>query len=50
MSGQTVVFSIPTLNPGETAQMRLTTTVLNGPGGGILVNQVVLTGRGPPAP
>lgn len=47
VNGQTVVFSIPTLNPGETAQMRLTTTVLNGPNDGILVNQVVLTGQGP---
>lgn len=47
VNGQTVVFDIPTLNPGDTAQMRLTTTVLDGPGDGLLVNQVVLTGQGP---
>jgi uncharacterized repeat protein (TIGR01451 family) len=46
-NGQTVVFDIPALNPCDTAQMRLTTTVLSGPGDGLLVNQVVLTGQGP---
>ena len=47
VNGQVVGFDIPVLNPGETAQMQLRTTVLNGPPDGLLVNQVVLTAQGP---
>jgi uncharacterized repeat protein (TIGR01451 family) len=44
---RTVKFKIPVLNPGESVQMRINTTVLRGPEDGVLTNQVLLSGTGP---
>jgi uncharacterized repeat protein (TIGR01451 family) len=47
ISGQTVTFTIPSLNPGESVEMRIVTTVLSNPAGGVLVNDASLVGAGP---
>jgi uncharacterized repeat protein (TIGR01451 family) len=47
ISEQLIVFTIPVLNPGESATMRITTTVLRGPADGLLTNEALLTGDGP---
>jgi uncharacterized repeat protein (TIGR01451 family) len=44
---QSVEFTIPVLNPGESVEMRINTTVLRGPADGVLINQVLLSGTGP---
>jgi uncharacterized repeat protein (TIGR01451 family) len=49
VSDQVVIFSIPVLNPGETAELVVHTTVLNSPVNGILENHVLLTAAGPDA-
>jgi hypothetical protein len=50
VSGQTVIFTVPELQPGQTVTMRVRTTVLRGPANGVLVNQVILAGNGPAGP
>jgi hypothetical protein len=47
VSEQVVVFSIPVLNPGETAEMVIHTTVLRSPPDGRLLNKVLLAATGP---
>jgi len=47
VSGQTVVFTLPYLHPGETVRMEVRTTVVFGPINGRLVNQVTLAGTSP---
>ncbi|MBN1563792.1 MAG: DUF11 domain-containing protein [Anaerolineae bacterium] len=47
VDAQVVTFSIPVLNPGETAELTINTTVLGSPVNGKLVNQAVLTVSGP---
>lgn len=47
INGQTVTFFIPWLDPGESVQMRINTTVLRSPAGDILTNEASLTGIGP---
>ena len=47
ISEQAVVFSVPLLNPGETIQMRLNTTVIRSPANGVLVGEAMLSGTGP---
>ncbi len=47
VSEQVVVFSIPVLNPGETAELVIETTVLQSPFDGKLVNQVLVAAVGP---
>lgn len=44
---QAVKFMIPVLNPGQSIQMRINTTVLRGPEDGRLIHQVLLDGTGP---
>ncbi len=44
ISGQTVTFTIPYLNPGESVEMRIMTTVLSSPLGGVFTNQADLAG------
>ncbi len=46
ISGQIVTFTIPTLNPGESVEMRVNTTVLESPASGTLSNDATLTGTG----
>ncbi|MCC7206648.1 MAG: DUF11 domain-containing protein, partial [Anaerolineae bacterium] len=46
VSGQTVTFSLPSLNPGESVAARVRTTVLSRPDGNTIVNEGVLTGTG----
>ncbi|MBN1964763.1 MAG: choice-of-anchor D domain-containing protein, partial [Anaerolineae bacterium] len=46
ISGQTVTFFIPFLAPGESVGMRINTTVLSSPLGGVLVNTTTLSGSG----
>ncbi len=50
VSGQTVIFTVPELQPGQTVAMRVETTLLRGPANGLLVNQVLLAGNGPAGP
>ncbi len=50
VSEQTVVYSLPVLNPGETAQVSVVTTVLRSPANAVLVNQAVLEASGPQGP
>lgn len=47
VNGQTVEFSIPNLEPGETVGMQIVTTVLRGPADGLLTNRVRLVAKGP---
>lgn len=47
VDGQSVEFSIPSLDPGETVGMQIKTTVLRGPADGVLTNSVTLRGKGP---
>ncbi len=47
---QVVVFTIPVLEPGETVQMQIDTTVVRSPANGVLVNQVMLAASGPEGP
>jgi uncharacterized repeat protein (TIGR01451 family) len=42
ISDQMVVFTIPVLNPGESVQMKINTTVLQSPPNGVVVNQAML--------
>jgi len=44
ISGQTVTFTIPYLNPGESVEMRIITTVLSSPLDGVFSNQADLVG------
>lgn len=46
VSGQTVTFYIPYLNPGESVQMQLLTTVLTSPLDGMIDNTAALSGTG----
>jgi uncharacterized repeat protein (TIGR01451 family) len=46
IEAQRVIFTIPVLNPGESAQMRITTTVLQGPADGPLTNTAQLLAGG----
>jgi uncharacterized repeat protein (TIGR01451 family) len=50
ISDQTVVFSIPVLEPGQTVQMQIHTTVVRSPANGIVVNQALLAARSPNGP
>jgi hypothetical protein len=47
VSEHVVVFSIPVLNPGETAKMVIQTTVLRSPPDGRLLNNALLAATGP---
>jgi uncharacterized repeat protein (TIGR01451 family) len=47
VDGQTVTFSIPKLDAGETVMARIDTIVLTSPSNGVLDNQVTLSGKGP---
>jgi uncharacterized repeat protein (TIGR01451 family) len=47
ISDQTVVFTVPVLDPGESVQMRVLTTIMSSPANGILLNQVLLAASGP---
>lgn len=47
VNGQTVTFQIPFLNPGESVQMRIHTTVLTSPLDGTIVNLASMTAFGP---
>jgi len=47
ISNQTVVFTVPVLNPGDTVQMRVVTTILRSPASGVLLNQALLAANGP---
>ena len=42
ISDQMVVFTIPVLEPGQTVQMQINTTVVRSPANGVMVNQAVL--------
>lgn len=46
VDGQTVIFSIPTLGPGQTIQMQIVTTVVTSPAGGVFVNDATVTTTG----
>lgn len=46
ISGQTVVLTVPVLNPGEKVQMRVLTTIVRSPANGVLLNQVLLAAKG----
>ncbi len=46
ISGQTVTFTIPVLNPGEAVELRINTTVLSSPNDGLLTNDATLVGYG----
>ena len=48
--GQAVIFTIPVLNPAETVEMRITTTVLHGLDSSILINEATLVANGPDGP
>lgn len=43
--GQTVTFVIPSLAPGESVQMRIYTTVLSSPAGGLFINEASVMDR-----
>lgn len=47
ISEQMVVFSLPRLEPAETVELRINTTVLRGPTSGVLTNQAALKANGP---
>lgn len=47
ISGQTITFNIPFLDPGETIQARIYTTVISSPLAGLFPNTADLTGVGP---
>ncbi|MBI5961513.1 MAG: DUF11 domain-containing protein [Chloroflexi bacterium] len=47
VGGQSVVYTLPALNPGETVQIEILTTVIRGPANGILINHAALTAQGP---
>jgi uncharacterized repeat protein (TIGR01451 family) len=47
ISDQTVVFTVPVLNPGEKVQLRVLTTVVRSPANGVLLNQALLAANGP---
>ncbi|MEW6580162.1 MAG: ExeM/NucH family extracellular endonuclease [Chloroflexota bacterium] len=47
IDGQTVTFTIPWLDPGESVEMRINTTVISSPLGGAFTNEVSLTGLAP---
>jgi uncharacterized repeat protein (TIGR01451 family) len=46
VSGQTVTVTIPVLNPSDTVQIRVTTTVLSSPDDGLFTNTVQLSADG----
>lgn len=50
ISDQTVVLSIPRIEPGETLDLRIVTTVQHSPPDGRLLNQATMTGVGPNGP
>lgn len=46
ITDQNVVFTVPVLQPGETAQFQINATVLRSPTTGVIFNQAVLTADG----
>lgn len=50
ITGQQVEFAIPVLNPGQSVEMRIYTTVLRSPADGIVLNQASLAASGPGGP
>jgi uncharacterized repeat protein (TIGR01451 family) len=50
ITGQEVEFTIPVLNPGQTVEMRIYTTVVRSPVNGIMLNQASLVASGPGGP
>lgn len=47
LDGQTVTLTVPSLNPGESLQMHILTTIARAPQNGLLVNEATLSGIGP---
>jgi len=47
VDGQTVTFFIPVLDPGETIQARIHTTVVQSPAAGEFANTATISGQGP---
>ncbi len=50
ISGQSVLLTFPRIEPGQTIEMRIMTTVLHSPADGLLLNQATLTALGPDGP
>lgn len=50
VSQQTVTYTLPVLNPGQTIQIEILTTVLRSPANGALINQAFLNAQGPDGP
>ena len=50
INDQMVVFTIPVLEPGQTVQMQINTTVVRSPANGIVVNQALLAANSPAGP
>ncbi|MCB9436277.1 MAG: DUF11 domain-containing protein [Anaerolineales bacterium] len=46
INGQTVTFQLGTLQPGQTVEMRIVTTVLDNPASGVITNTATLTSGG----
>jgi uncharacterized repeat protein (TIGR01451 family) len=50
INDQMVVFTIPVLEPGQTVQMQIHTTVVRSPANGMVVNQALLAANSPTGP